>query len=116
MSKYWYDARLFHEPSKDVKWAFEGKNIDHIADCGIRNGRHTNNNRIERLKGTMRKRAKVQRVLKSYETKVTEGLRIYYNFVKPPAVLGRKTPVRVTEITLKEGNSWLVLLRKSIQE
>jgi transposase-like protein len=34
--------------------------VDHIPKCGI-NKPHTNNNRIERLNGTLRERVKVQR-------------------------------------------------------
>jgi transposase-like protein len=93
-----------------VKWAFEGKNVDHIADCGVRKGRHTNNNRIERLNGTLRERVKVQRGLKSYETNVTEGQRIFYNFVKPHVTLQGKTPAQAAGLKV---NGWKDLIMQA---
>jgi putative transposase len=96
-----------------VKWAFEdtGAKVEHIADCGVRKGKHTNNNRIERLNGTMRERVKVQRGLKSYQTTVTEGQRIYYNFVKPHIALGGQTPAKAAGLDSASGNKWMTMLR-----
>lgn len=65
--------------------------VDHIAKWGI-NKPHANNNRVERLKGTLRERVKVQRGWKSHKSAKAEGQRIYYNFVKPHQALGGKTP------------------------
>ena len=38
-----------------------GRKVDHIAKCGI-NRPHSNNNRVERLNGTLRERVKIQRL------------------------------------------------------
>jgi hypothetical protein len=72
--------------------------VDHIAKCGITKP-HTNNNRVERLNGTLRERVKVQR-----------GQRIYYNFVKPHRALDGKTPAEKAGI--KGKNKWLSLIRE----
>ncbi|NIN53061.1 MAG: transposase, partial [Nitrososphaeria archaeon] len=44
-----------------------------------------NNNMVERLQGTIRERDKVLRGLKEVEdeSKVIDGFRIYYNFIRP---------------------------------
>ena len=41
-----------------------GYKIDHVAKCGITKP-HANNNRVERLNGTLRERVKVQRGLEN---------------------------------------------------
>ncbi len=82
----------------------------HIANCGIRK-QHANNNRIERLNGTMRERVKVQRGWKTVGTQLAEGQRIAYNFVKPHMALEGKTPAQEAGIKIK---GWKDLLEKSI--
>jgi hypothetical protein len=47
-------------------------NVDHIAKCGF-NRPHANNNRIERLNGTLRERVNLQRGWKSKKRKIAEG-------------------------------------------
>jgi putative transposase len=87
-------------------------NIEHVAKCGI-NKPHANNNRIERLNGTLRERVKVQRGWKSGQTPIAEGQRIHYNFVKPHMALDGKTPAQASEISMELENKWLALIRKS---
>jgi DDE domain len=67
------------------------KNGDHIPKCGIGKP-HANNNRAERLNGTLRERTKVQRAWKKHTTPLAEGQRIQYNFVKPDQALDNHTP------------------------
>jgi putative transposase len=86
-------------------------NIDHRAKCGV-NKPHANNNRIERLNGTLRERVKVQRGWKSYDTALAEGKRIQYNFVKPHMALeDNKTPAQDAGLEIK---GWADLLRFAI--
>lgn len=56
---------------------------------------------IERLHGTIRQRNKVMRGLGDIETAQTmmDGLRIYYNFMRPHMALGGKTPAQKVTIT-----------------
>ncbi|MGH9925965.1 MAG: IS6 family transposase, partial [Nitrososphaera sp.] len=87
-------------------------NVDHIAKCGV-NKPHANNNRIERLNGTLRERVKVQRGWKSKKSQIGEGQRIHYNFVKPHMALEGKTPAEASGVEMDSQNKWLTLLRKS---
>jgi transposase-like protein len=87
-------------------------NIDHKAKCGV-NKPHANNNRIERLNGTLRERVKVQRGWKSRKSQIAEGQKIHYNFVKPHMALEVKTPAEAGGIEMDSQNKWLTLLRKS---
>ena len=65
----------------------------HISKAGI-NKPHANNNRVERLNGTVRERTKVQRGWKSFDSVIPEGFRIHYNFVKPHEALEGQTPAQ----------------------
>jgi putative transposase len=84
-------------------------NVEHIAKCGI-NKPHTNNNKIERLNGTLRERVKVQRGWKSKKSQIAEGQRIHYNFVKPHQALDGKTPAQNTGLDIR---GWRDLLQNS---
>lgn len=48
------------------------------------------------------KRVKVHRGWKSPKSTIGDGQHIYYNFVKPPQVLERKTPVEKFWIKLEK--------------
>jgi transposase-like protein len=97
-----------------VKWAFEsvGAKVEHVADCGVKKGKGQNNNRIERMNGTLRERVKVTRGWKSYQTPIAEGQRIAYNFVKPHAALNGKTPAEAAGLQAK---GWKALLENAMQ-
>jgi len=87
-------------------------NVKHIANCGVRK-RHSNNNRIERLNGTIRERVKVQRGWKTVKTELAEGQRIQYNFVKPHMALDGKTPAQAAGLALEKKSKWLAMLEQS---
>ena len=89
-------------------------NIDHKAKSGV-NKPNANNNRIERLNGTLRERVKVQRGWKSYDTSIAEGKRIHYNFVKPHMALEGKTPAEKCGVRIKTKNKLLSLLEDSLR-
>jgi hypothetical protein len=84
--------------------------VEHVARCGV-NKPHANNNRIERLNGTLRERVKVQRGWKSKKSQITEGQRIHYNFVKPHMALNGKTPAEASEVEIDGRNKWMTLLK-----
>ena len=92
-----------------------GYKVDHIAKCGITKP-HANNNRVERLNGTLRERVKVQRGWKNPKSAIAEGQRIYYNFIKPHQALDGKTPAEKSNINVKDGNKLIGLLKRSIKE
>jgi transposase-like protein len=88
-------------------------NAKRIENCGI--AKRENNNRIERLNGTLRERVKVTRGWKSAKTPIAEGQRIHYNFVKPHMALGGKTPAQEAGLVLEGEDKWLSLLRSTYQ-
>lgn len=82
----------------------------HIPKAGIRKP-NANNNRIERMNGTLRERIKVQRGWKSMKTPLAEGARIQYNFVKPRLALEGQTPAQAAGLSPK---GWKELLTEAI--
>jgi hypothetical protein len=87
-------------------------NAKRVVNCGI--AKRENNNRIERLNGTLRERVKVQRGWKTPKSVLAEGNRLQYNFVKPHMALEGKTPAQEAGITINSKNKWLELLKKSL--
>jgi transposase-like protein len=87
------------------------KNIkpEHIPKCGIGKP-HANNNRVERLNGTLRERIKIQRAWKKHTSPIAEGQRIQYNFVKPHMALENQTPAKKAAVEVTGKNKWLDLL------
>jgi putative transposase len=88
-------------------------NAKRVENCGI--SKHENNNRIERLNGTLRERVKVQRGWKTGKTPIAEGQRIHYNFVKPHMALEGKTPASAAGLQVEDRNKWLTLIKHSIR-
>jgi transposase-like protein len=86
----------------------------HIAKAGVRKT-HANNNRIERLNGTLRERVKVQRGWKNPSSKIVEGQRIHYNFVKPHKALEGQTPAEAAGVGIEVKNKWLGLLTRALE-
>ncbi len=74
---------------------------------------HANNNRIERLNGTLRERVKVQRGWKSMRTPLAEGQGIHYNLVKPYMALEGQTPAQAAGLTPK---GWKALLAEATNQ
>jgi transposase-like protein len=89
------------------------KDSAHVAKAGVGKP-HANNNRVERLNGTLRERVKVQRGWKTLKTPLAEGQRIHYNFVRPHAALEGQTPAQRAGVGVKGENKWLELLKASL--
>ncbi len=96
-----------------ISFAFGEKKPEHIAKAGIKKP-HATNNRIERLNGTLRERVKVQRGWKNHNSKIAEGQRIHYNFVKPHAALEGQTPADMAGVGVEGQNKWLSLLKAAL--
>ena len=52
---------------------------------------------------------------KKEDSKIIEGHRLYYNFIKPHESLGGKTPSEEAGITLEGDNKWLTLMKNAVQ-
>ena len=105
-----------HKSYKDgIEIAFGQERPQHIAKAGMGKP-HANNNRIERLNGTLRERVKVQRGWKAMDTKIAEGQRIQYNFVKPHMALDGQTPAQAAGIGASQRNKWMELLQQAIEK
>ena len=100
-------------PQAMTYWEGESK-PELVARMGVGKP-HANNNRIERLNGTLRERVKVQRGWKSLQTPLAEGARIHYNFVKPHSALEGQTPADVAGVGVEGKNKWMALLKSSIE-
>ena len=88
---------------------------EHIRVPNIRN--RSNNNMVERLHGTIRERNKVMRSMKEETQTIADGLRNYYNFIRPHQSLDGKTPAEMAKIDLGLGkNKWLSLIKKATKE
>jgi len=74
----------------------------------------SNNNMVERLHGTIRQRNKVMRGLDDMKTAQTmmDGMRIYYNFLRPNSALNGKTPAQKANIETDE-TKWMPLIKKA---
>lgn len=84
----------------------------HIADVALQSGL---NNSIERMHGTFREREKVMRGIKTMETPIFPGNKIYYNFIRPHSALGGKTPAEAAGIGVDGENKWMGLLKRSLE-
>ncbi|MGP8125666.1 MAG: IS6 family transposase [Nitrososphaerales archaeon] len=100
-------------PQAMTYWEGESK-PELVAKMGVGKP-HANNNRIERLNGTLRERVKVQRGWKSMKTPLAEGQRIHYNFVKPHAALEGQTPAQASGIKVEGKDKWMALLESALK-
>jgi transposase-like protein len=92
------------------------KHTEQIGVQGIPAGIHPGNNIMERLQGTQRERTKVLRAFdhRASAQELIDGLRGYYNLVRPHQGLDGLTPAEVAGVTVPrqpgEGRLWSALL------
>ena len=63
----------------------------------------------------VREREKTMRGVKKKDSKIIDGHRLYYNFIKPHESLDGRTPSEEAGITLEGDNKWLTLMRSAIR-
>ena len=98
----------YREAFKKEFSTLRGPRVKHIRLANL--GEKPNNNLVERLHGTFKDRIKVMRGMKRFERteELSEGYRIYYDFVKPHLFLNGKTPAEASGLLRENGgNRWL---------
>jgi transposase-like protein len=92
----------------------KGPRTQHVRIPKIRD--RSDNNMVGTLHGTTRQRNNVMRGLDDVETAQTmmDGLRIYYNFLRPNSALNGKTPAQKANIETDEAK-WMSLIKKASQ-
>jgi len=98
----------YREAFKKESFTLREPRVKHIILENL--GEKPNNNLVERLHGTFKDRIKVMRGMKRFERaeELSEGYRIYYNFVKPHLSLNGKTPAEASGLLRENGdNRWL---------
>lgn len=91
-----------------------GTPVKHTREIHLtKPGRYPENNKVERLNGTLRKRQKVARGLKKPTGPLTRGHAAYYNLIRPHQALGGKTPAEAAGVgTAPEGVRWAHIIRR----
>ncbi len=86
--------------------------VKNIRSISVRN--EGLNSVVERLNGTVRDREKVMRGMKTKETaqKITEAMRIHYNYIREHSKLG-KTPAEACGIKIDGKDKWLTLIQNA---
>ena len=112
--KVFTDSLRSYTQGADYAWTDPEIEPKLIQNAGISKP-HATNNRIERANGTLRERVKVQRGWKSFNSQISEGQRIHYNFVKPHQALEGMTPAQRAGIGINGKNKWMDLLELAMQ-
>jgi putative transposase len=91
------------------------KDIEHVAGRSFKDP--NNNNLIERANKTLKVRLKAMEKFGSEEgaKSLADGLRIYYNFVRPHAALGGRTPAEAAGIAYGAKNKLLSAIRGTVR-
>ncbi|MEM2144905.1 MAG: DDE-type integrase/transposase/recombinase [Candidatus Jordarchaeaceae archaeon] len=79
--------------------------IKHISNVGLASPE--NNNRIERLHGTIKDWTKNKRGMKNHSQELIDGYRLYYNHLRPNIALEEKTPANKNKKA-----KWISLINK----
>jgi len=106
--------RAYQDAIPKEFYTMKAPRTEHVRIPNIRN--RSNNNMVERLHGTIRQRNKVMRGLDEESTAQTmmDGMRIYYNFIRPHMALDGKTPAEQASIDLGvSNNKWLSLVKRA---
>jgi len=108
--------RAYQDAITKEFFTLKAPKTEHVRIPNIRD--RSNNNMVERLHGTIRQRNKVMRGLDDEQTAQTmmDGLRIYYNFMRPHMALDGKTPAQKARIAdSSTPENWLSLIKKASQ-
>ncbi|MGA7899475.1 MAG: DDE-type integrase/transposase/recombinase [Nitrososphaeraceae archaeon] len=105
-------ARNFHQAFTKAFYTRTSPRSRHVKHIRFK-GDHNNNNKIERMNGEIRDRAKVMRGLKNTDTSVLTGYQIYHNYFRPHMALDGKTPAEKCGIEIGGQNKWITVIRNA---
>ena len=93
--------------SKNFLWK-DTEHIRHIHMTGDKN-----NNRMERLNGTIRDREVAYRGIKKMNSPLFAGFQTFYNFSKKHGGIGKKTPAELAGILVDGSNKWKTIIQNA---
>jgi transposase-like protein/predicted RNA-binding Zn-ribbon protein involved in translation (DUF1610 family) len=73
------------------------------------------NQKMERLNGSIRDREKTMRGIKTKNSPTLKGMQVYYNFIKPHEGLKGQTPAEACGIQVNGENKWMTLIQNAAQ-
>ena len=82
---------------------------EHIDKAGISKHDHYNNNVFERFNGTQRACYRPRRGIKSAQSPVFSGFRVWYNFMRSHSAI-KRTPAEAAGIVVHGPNKWRTLI------
>ena len=106
-------ASNFHEAWKENYKAknFLWKDTEHIRHIHMKGDK--NNNRMERLNGTIRDREVSYRGIKKMNSPLFAGFQTFYNFSKKHGGIGKKTPAEMAGILVDGSNKWKTIIQNA---
>jgi len=106
-------ANNFHQAWKENYKAknFLWKDTEHIRHIHMKGDK--NNNRMERLNGTIRDREVAYRGIKKMNSPLFAGFQTYYNFSKKHGGIGKKTPAEKAGIIVDGNNKWKTIIQNA---
>ncbi|MCJ8306689.1 MAG: DDE-type integrase/transposase/recombinase [Nitrosopumilus sp.] len=106
-------AANFHKAWKENYKAknFLWKDTEHIRHIHMKGDK--NNNRMERLNGTIRDREVSYRGIKKMDSPLFEGFQTFYNFSKKHGGINGKTPAEMAKIQVDGKNKWKTIIQNA---
>lgn len=104
-------ARNFNEGFRKEFWTRQGQRPKHIRHIHFKGDK--NNNKMERLNGEFRDREKVMRGIKTMDSPVFKGYKIFHNYIRTHEGLEGKTPADASGIKIEGNNKWITIIQNA---
>ena len=106
-AKNFHRAWINNYKAKNPQW----KDTEHIRHIHMKGDK--NNNRMERLNGTIRDREVAYRGIKNMDSPLFDGFQTFYNFSKKHGSLDKKTPAEMAGILVEGNNKWKTIIQNA---